>query len=230
MMDQVCLIRNRQSSLGFKSLFASMIFVDCASQKYIRSLLLPRFSILNSVFCHSISISHNNLLSLQDHILSFLLQFTTMAPLTRSLGKDGPSVPVVGFGLMSIGGVYGAAPSDEERTALLDHAHAIGERFWDTADIYADSEDAVGLWVKQNPEKRKDIFLATKFGIQFDRATYAQTLRSDPEYVKEACEKSLKRLNTDYIDLYYCHRVDGKTPIEKTVEAMVELKKYEFSI
>lgn len=151
-----------------------------------------------------------------------------MAPVTRTLGKTGPSVPAIGFGLMSIGGVYGAVPSNEERSALLDHAHAIGERFWDTADIYADSEDAVGLWVKQNPEKRKDIFLATKFGIQFDPATYTQTLRSDPEYIKEACERSLTRLNTDYVDLYYCHRVDGKTPIEKTVEAMVELKKYDF--
>lgn len=148
-----------------------------------------------------------------------------MAPLLRTLGKNGPFVPAIGFGLMSIGGIYGAAPSNEDRSALLDHAHAIGETFWDTADIYLDSEDAVGLWIKQNPEKRKDIFLATKFAIQVDPATYAQTLRSDPEYVKESCEKSLKRLNTDYIDLYYCHRVDGKTPIEKTVEAMVALKK-----
>lgn len=230
MMDHVCLIRNRQSSLGLWSLFASMIFADCALQKVYKVTITPSTFYFELSFSLSISISQNDLLSLQDHIFSFRLQFTTMAPVTRTLGKDGPSVPVVGFGLMSIGGVYGAAPSDEERTALLDHAHAIGERFWDTADIYADSEDAVGLWVKQNPEKRKDIFLATKFGIQFDRATYAQTLRSDPEYVKEACERSLKRLNTDYIDLYYCHRVDGKTPIEKTVEAMVELKKYGFSI
>ncbi|OKL59915.1 hypothetical protein UA08_04909 [Talaromyces atroroseus] len=147
-----------------------------------------------------------------------------MAPTMRTLGTNGPSVPTVGFGLMSIGGIYGAAPSDAERTALLDHAHAIGETFWDTADVYQDSEDAVGLWIKQNPQKRKDIFLATKFGIRFDLATYSQTLHSDPEYVKVACDKSLKRLNTDWIDLYYCHRVDGKTPIEKTVEAMVELK------
>lgn len=152
-----------------------------------------------------------------------------MAPLMRTLGKNGPSVPAVGLGLMSIGGAYGPAPSDEERSALLDHAHAIGERFWDTADIYGDSEDAVGLWVKQNPEKRKDIFLATKFGIQLDLATYTQTLCSDPEYVKKACERSLNRLNVDYIDLYYCHRVDGKTPIEKTVEAMVELKRCDLS-
>lgn len=148
-----------------------------------------------------------------------------MAIQTRTLGTNGPEVPVLGFGLMSIGGIYGNAPSDADRTALLDHAHTIGERFWDTADVYLDSEEAVGLWNKSNPEKRKDIFLATKFGLGYDPVTHAQIMRSDPEYVKEACEKSLKRLETDYIDLYYCHRVDGKTPIEKTVEAMVELKK-----
>ncbi|GAD97551.1 aldo-keto reductase (AKR13), putative [Paecilomyces variotii No. 5] len=147
-----------------------------------------------------------------------------MAIPTRTLGKNGPSVPALGFGLMSIGGIYGAAPSNADRLALLDHAHAIGSRFWDTADVYFDSEDAIGEWIRQNPDKRKDIFLATKFALQMDPATGAQTVRSDPEYVKEACEKSLKRLGTDYIDLYYCHRVDGKTPIEKTVEAMVELK------
>ncbi|CRG92417.1 hypothetical protein PISL3812_09476 [Talaromyces islandicus] len=148
-----------------------------------------------------------------------------MAIQTRTLGKNGPAVPALGLGLMSIGGIYGSAPSDVERTALLDHAHAIGETFWDTADVYYDSEDAVGLWNKSNPEKRKDIFLATKFAIGMNPKTGAQLLRSDPEYVKEACEKSLKRLQTHYIDLYYCHRVDGTTPIEKTVEAMVELKK-----
>ena len=144
---------------------------------------------------------------------------------TRRLGTNGPKVPALGLGLMSIGGVYGSPPSDPERVALLDHAYSIGERFWDTADVYNDSEDVVGLWNKSNPEKRKDIFLASKFALQVDHETMAQTIRSDPEYVKEACEKSLKRLGTDYIDLYYCHRVDGKTPIEKTVEAMVELKK-----
>lgn len=144
---------------------------------------------------------------------------------TRQLGTNGPRVPALGLGLMSIGGVYGSAPSDEERVSLLDHAYSIGERFWDTADIYMDSEDIVGLWNARNPEKRNDIFLATKFALQFDHETMAQTVRSDPEYVKEACEKSLKRLKTNYVDLYYCHRVDGKTPIEKTVEAMVELKK-----
>ena len=87
-----------------------------------------------------------------------------------------------------------------------------------------DSEDAVGEWVKRSGN-RDDIFLATKFAIQYDAATGGQTVRSDPEYVKAACENSLKKLGVETIDLYYCHRVDGVTPIEKTIEAMVELKK-----
>ncbi|KAJ5170554.1 Aldo/keto reductase subgroup [Penicillium coprophilum] len=143
---------------------------------------------------------------------------------TRPLGRNGPQVPAVGLGLMSLGSIYGDAGSLEDKVAFLEHAHAIGARFWDTADLYFDSEDAVGEWVKKSGN-RKDIFLATKFAIQFDTATGIQTLRSDPEYVKAACEKSLKKLGVEKIDLYYCHRVDGVTPIEKTIEAMVELKK-----
>ncbi|KAL4786857.1 NADP-dependent oxidoreductase domain-containing protein [Aspergillus varians] len=143
---------------------------------------------------------------------------------TRALGRNGPQVSSVGFGLMSIGGVYGAAPSDEDRLALLDRAHAIGQWFWDTADIYADSEDIVGIWRAKNPEKAKDIFLASKFGIQIHEGM-RQTIDTSPEYARVALEKSLKRLQTNTIDLYYAHRVDGKTPIEKTVEAMVQFKK-----
>jgi aryl-alcohol dehydrogenase-like predicted oxidoreductase len=123
---------------------------------------------------------------------------------------------------MSLGGFYGAAGSLEENIAFLDHAHATGQRFWDTADMYADSEDIIGEWIARSG-KRDDIFLATKFGIQMENGF---KIRSDPEYVKAACEKSLKRLGVDTIDLYYCHRVDGVTPVERTIEAMVELKKY----
>ncbi|KAJ5895314.1 NADP-dependent oxidoreductase domain-containing protein [Penicillium taxi] len=141
------------------------------------------------------------------------------APL-RTLGRNGPQVPAIGLGLMSIGGIYGSAGAQEDNIALLDHAHSTGQRFWDTADMYLDSEDIVGEWIKKSGN-RGDIFLATKFGIQFDPQTFAMEIRSDPEYVKLACEKSLKRLGVDTIDLYYCHRVDTVTPIEKTVEAMV---------
>ncbi|KAL4871328.1 NADP-dependent oxidoreductase domain-containing protein [Aspergillus spectabilis] len=109
---------------------------------------------------------------------------------TRPLGRNGPQVSSVGFGLMSIGGVYGAAPSDEA----------------------------------QNLDKAKDIFLATKSAIQVHE-DYGQNLDTSPEYARMALEKSLKGLQADSIDLYYAHRVDGKTPIEKTVEAMEQFKK-----
>jgi diketogulonate reductase-like aldo/keto reductase len=124
---------------------------------------------------------------------------------------------------MSLGDVYGSAGTLEDKVAFLKHAHAIGARFWDTADVYFDSEDAVGAWVKESGN-RDDVFLATKFALNY--SAMEQTVRSDPEYVKAACEKSLKRLGVETIDLYYCHRVDGVTPIEKTIEAMVELKEY----
>lgn len=141
----------------------------------------------------------------------------------RTLGRNGPQVPAVGLGLMSIGGIYGPAGSREELVAFLEHAHANGQRFWDTADMYGDSEDIVGEWF-QHSGKRDDIFLATKFACQYD-AQKGLIVRSDPEYARAACEKSLKRLGVDTIDLYYCHRADGVTPIEKTIEAMVDLKK-----
>ncbi|KAJ5810446.1 NADP-dependent oxidoreductase domain-containing protein [Penicillium pulvis] len=141
----------------------------------------------------------------------------------RSLGKNGPQVPAVGLGLMSIGDVYGSAGTLEDKIAILEHAHATGQRFWDTADLYADSEDVVGEWV-QRSGKRNDIFLASKFACQMDRAIRKMTVRSDPEYVKTACARSLQRMKVDVIDLYYCHRVDEITPIEKTVQAMAELK------
>lgn len=120
---------------------------------------------------------------------------------------------------MSLGHVYGNAGDTPTRLKILDELHERGITTWDDADIYGDTEDVVGEWFTANPEKRKNIFLATKCGILSDG------FRSDPEYVRQACEKSLGRLKTDYIDLFYIHRVDGKTPIEKTMEALVDLKK-----
>ncbi|KAF2117629.1 aldo/keto reductase-like protein [Lophiotrema nucula] len=136
---------------------------------------------------------------------------------TAPLGKNGPEVNRLGFGLMGLSAFYGQPKPDSERLALLDEAYAMGERFWDSADIYGDNEDLIGKWFKANPDKRNDIFLATKFaaGAKID---------SSPEYAKQAIEKSLKRLGLPSVDLYYCHRLDGKTPVEKTVQAMVEMK------
>lgn len=140
----------------------------------------------------------------------------------RSLGRNGPQVSAVGLGFGSLGGFYGSAGTLDEKVALLEHAHATGLRFWDMADIYADTEDVVGEWIKRSG-KRDDIVLGTKFALQ-RQPDGRHTFRSDPDYIKAACERSLQRLGVDTIDLYYCHRVDGVTPIEKTIEAMAELK------
>ncbi|CAF9926543.1 MAG: Aldo-keto reductase str7 [Alectoria fallacina] len=141
---------------------------------------------------------------------------------TRQLGKDGPQVTALGFGAMGLSAFYGKPESDEDRFKILDKAYDMGETFWDSADVYMDNEDLIGKWFERTG-KRDDIFLATKFANIMKDGN--RTVRSDPEYVKEACEKSLKRLGIPTIDLYYCHRLDGKTPIEKTVEAMAQLKK-----
>lgn len=125
---------------------------------------------------------------------------------TRQLGKDGPQVSALGLGLMGISIAYGKVDSDEERFKLLDRAYELGVKNWDTADAYGDSEDLIGKWF-QRTNKRDDIFLATKFALVWHPEGRIDT-RSDPEYVKQACERSLKRLGVSHIDLYYCHRYD----------------------
>lgn len=92
-----------------------------------------------------------------------------------------------------------------------------------TADMYGDNEDLLGRWFKMHPERRQDIFLATKFGNK--RGPDGQpAIDSSPEYAAAACAKSLARLGLPSVDLYYCHRLDRRTPIEKTVRAMAQLK------
>jgi aryl-alcohol dehydrogenase-like predicted oxidoreductase len=142
---------------------------------------------------------------------------------TRKLGKNGPQIPAIGFGLMGLSAFYGQAESDEARFKVLDRAYELGETFWDSADMYGDNEDLIGKWFARTG-KRNEIFLATKFGNK-SLGDGKRTVDSSPEYAREACEKSLKRLGIECIDLYYCHRVDKTTPIEKTVEAMAALKK-----
>lgn len=145
-----------------------------------------------------------------------------MFPL-RTLGHNGPKVSSIGLGFGSLSGSYGPSGNLDERVKLLDHAHSSDMRFWDMADIYGDSEDLVGEWINRSG-KRDEIFLATKFGLQ-QESNNLHSFRSDPDYVQDACERSLQRLGVETIDLYYCHRVDGVTPIERTVEAMAELKR-----
>ncbi|KAF2673870.1 putative aldo-keto reductase [Microthyrium microscopicum] len=143
---------------------------------------------------------------------------------TRKLGKNGPQVTSIGWGAMGLSAFYGTIKPDNERLALLDQLYDLGQRNWDSADMYGDSEDLLGKWFKANPDKRANIFLATKFANGRSE-NGDRWVNSSPEYAKQACAKSLKRLNVDYIDLYYCHRQDPKVPIEQTVRAMAELQK-----
>ncbi|EJT98052.1 aldo/keto reductase [Dacryopinax primogenitus] len=151
---------------------------------------------------------------------------------TRTLGHA--RVSAIGFGAMGIGGYcYGSdVGSDEQRFKVLDRAYELGCRFWDTANIYGDSEELIGRWFAANPDKRKNIFLATKFGIR-NSAIAEQTDSDDsnprvdgsPENVRLSCELALKKLQVDSIDLFYIHRIDARIPIEITVQAMVDLVK-----
>ncbi|CAF3984662.1 unnamed protein product [Adineta steineri] len=140
---------------------------------------------------------------------------------TRQLGKNGPQVSALGYGSMTLS--LGNRASDEERFKVFDRSIELGCTFFDTANIYGDSEELLGKYFKTYPEQRKKVFIATKFGevISPDWKTFS--VRGDAEYVHQASERSLKRLDLDYIDLYYVHRIDKTVPIEETVGAMKKL-------
>ena len=125
---------------------------------------------------------------------------------------------------MGLSAFYGAPKPDAERYAVLDHIYNAGELFWDTADMYGDSEDLLGRWFKENPGKRENIFLATKFANFVDPKTGEVMVKNSPDYIRQAIDKSLNRLGIDYVDLYYVHRLDQNQPIEITVRAMRELQ------
>ncbi len=133
----------------------------------------------------------------------------------RRLGTEGPMVPAVGLGAMSFAGIYGGA-EDADSAATIARALELGVTFIDTANIYGSghSEEVVGRAIAG---RRADVVLATKFG-----GGGASGL-GKRDTVRPALEESLARLQTDYVDLYYLHRVDPSTPIEETVGAMGEL-------
>jgi aryl-alcohol dehydrogenase-like predicted oxidoreductase len=137
----------------------------------------------------------------------------------RSLGQGGPVVSAIGFGCMSLGiaDVYTSAlRDDDEAVALIHRALDLGMTFLDTADIYGDSELKVAKALKG---RRQNVFLATKFGF----VSSARGVDGRAAYVREACDRSLTRLEVDTIDLYYLHRADPQVAIEETVGAMADL-------
>lgn len=148
---------------------------------------------------------------------------------TRILGKD-LEVSAVGLGCMGISHAYGPASDKKEMTELLSKAVDKGYTFFDTAEVYGtpenphDNEELLGEALKPY---RNRIVLASKCGIRFDEDSTEvnKPLIPDgrPETIKKSVEGSLKRLQTDHLDLYYIHRIDRNVPIEETAGAMKEL-------
>jgi aryl-alcohol dehydrogenase-like predicted oxidoreductase len=138
----------------------------------------------------------------------------------RKLGKQGFEVSELGLGCMGMSQFYGPR-DDRESVATLERAVELGVNFFDTADVYGvgHNEELVGKALKKYRDR---VLIATKFGNQV-LPDGKRAINGRPEYVRSACDASLKRLGVDHIDLYYQHRVDKQVPIEETVGAMAEL-------
>jgi aryl-alcohol dehydrogenase-like predicted oxidoreductase len=142
----------------------------------------------------------------------------------RRLGPEGPEVSEIGLGCMGMSAFYGSS-DESECIRTIERALELGCNFLDTSDMYGPhtNEELVGRAIAG---RRDEFFVATKFAIRIEMQPDGPPKRSidgSPEYVRAACEGSLRRLGVDHIDLYYQHRVDPKTPIEETVGAMAEL-------
>lgn len=142
----------------------------------------------------------------------------------KNLGSQGLKASQLGLGCMGMSEFYGPG-NDEQSLKTLERALELGVSFWDTSDAYGPFKNEE-LLSKALLHNRSRVTLATKFGIVRDiNDPQARSLNGKPAYVRQACEASLKRLGTDYIDLYYLHRVDPATPVEETVGAMADLVK-----
>jgi aryl-alcohol dehydrogenase-like predicted oxidoreductase len=139
----------------------------------------------------------------------------------RQLGTQGLTVSALGLGCMGMSEFYGAR-DDQESIATIHRALALGVTSLDMADMYGcgENERLVGRAIKG---RRREVILATKFGNVRDERGNFLGVNGAPEYVRQCCDASLRRLGVDEIDLYYQHRVDPKVPIEETVGAMSEL-------
>jgi aryl-alcohol dehydrogenase-like predicted oxidoreductase len=144
----------------------------------------------------------------------------------RQLGRFGPTVSAIGVGCASMSGVYGDR-DDADSVATIHRALDLGVNLFDTADMYGDghNEELVGRAISG---RRAEVVLATKFGHVMEATSGGQSMglagiNARPEYVRQACDASLRRLGVEMIDLYQLHRVDPDVPIEETVGALAEL-------
>ena len=140
---------------------------------------------------------------------------------TRKLGNQGLVVSALGLGCMGMSDFYG--PTDDvESVATIHRAIVLGVTFFDTADMYGPfkNEELLGRAIR---DRRDQVIVATKFGNRRSPDGAFLGISGRPEYVREACDASLRRLGVDHIDLYYQHRVDPNVAIEETVGAMAEL-------
>src|SRR5262245_61353994 len=157
------------------------------------------------------------------HRLESVGMMTSQLP-RRQLGSSGLVVSALGLGCMGMSEFYGAAADETQSVATIHRALALGIDLLDTADVYGPftNERVVGRAIR---DRRDQVVLATKFGnVRNEDGTWLG-ITGRPDYVRQACDASLKRLGVETIDLYFQHRVDPDTPIEETVGAMADLVK-----
>lgn len=145
----------------------------------------------------------------------------------RTLGTQGLTVSALGLGLMGMSHAYGTAEERDERESIatIHRAIALGCTFLDTAEAYGPykNEELLARALKSDKGMRDRVVIATKFGFKFDANGVIAGVNSRPEHIREAVEGSLRRLETDRIDLLYQHRVDPTVPIEDVVGVMADL-------
>jgi aryl-alcohol dehydrogenase-like predicted oxidoreductase len=145
---------------------------------------------------------------------------------TRRLGKSGLEVSEIGLGCMGMTHGFGSASEDAAMIAVIRGAYEAGITMFDTAEVYRNTRDGEVIYNETlvgealKPMRNK-VVIATKFGIKFENGQ--QVLNAKPDVIRSSLEGSLKRLQTDYVDLYYLHRVDPNTPIEEVAGVMKEL-------